>query len=74
MKLVNLLSAAGLLTAPLVPPSSSSAWPSPGSPPWPPPKQGSALGMGPDSGGKLLVNARVAGVAAVSIPASASQI
>jgi hypothetical protein len=37
-------------------------------------RQGAVLGMGPGTGGKLLANAKVAGVAGVSIPASASQI
>ena len=37
-------------------------------------RQGAALGVGPGTGGKLLANAKVAGVAGVSIPAGASQI
>ena len=37
-------------------------------------RQGAVLGMGAGTGGKLLANAKVAGVAGVSIPASASQI
>ncbi len=37
-------------------------------------RQGAVLGMGPGTGGKLLANAKVAGVAGVSIPAGASQI
>jgi hypothetical protein len=37
-------------------------------------RQGAALGMGPGTGGKLLANAKVAGVAGVTIPAGASQI
>ena len=37
-------------------------------------RQGAALGMGATTGGKLLANAKVAAVAGVNIPASASQI
>lgn len=37
-------------------------------------RQGAALGVGPGTGGKLLANAKVAGIAGVTIPASASQI
>ncbi|GLH73299.1 hypothetical protein GETHLI_18010 [Geothrix limicola] len=37
-------------------------------------RQGAVLGMGPGTGGKLLANAKVAGVAGVSIPSGASQI
>lgn len=37
-------------------------------------RQGAVLGVGPSTGGKLLANAKVAGVAGVSIPAHASQI
>ena len=37
-------------------------------------RQGAALGMGAGTGGRLLANAKVAGVAGVSIPANASQI
>ena len=37
-------------------------------------RQGAVLGIGPGTGGKLLANAKVAGVAGVTIPAGASQI
>ena len=37
-------------------------------------RQGAALGVGPGTGGKLLANAKVAGVAGVTIPAGANQI
>jgi len=37
-------------------------------------RQGAVLGMGPGTGGKLLGNAKVAGVAGVTLPASATQI
>lgn len=37
-------------------------------------RQGAVLGMGPGTGGKLLANAKVAGVAGVTIPAGANQI
>jgi ABC-type uncharacterized transport system substrate-binding protein len=37
-------------------------------------RQGAVLGMGAGTGGKLLANAKVAGVAGVSIPVGASQI
>lgn len=37
-------------------------------------RQGAVLGVGPGTGGKLLGNAKVAGVAGVSLPANASQI
>lgn len=37
-------------------------------------RQGAVLGLGAGTGGKLLANAKVAGVAGVTIPASASQI
>jgi hypothetical protein len=37
-------------------------------------RQGAALGVGPGTSGKLLANAKVAGVAGVSIPADATQI
>jgi ABC-type uncharacterized transport system substrate-binding protein len=37
-------------------------------------RQGAVLGMGPSTGGKLLANAKVAGVAGVTIPSGASQI
>ena len=37
-------------------------------------RQGAALGVGAGTGGKLLANAKVAGVAGVTIPAGASQI
>ena len=37
-------------------------------------RQGAVLGMGPGTGGKLLANAKVAGVAGVTVPAGASQI
>ena len=37
-------------------------------------RQGAVLGMGAGTGGKLLANAKVAGVAGVSIPAHASQL
>lgn len=37
-------------------------------------RQGAVLGVGPGTGGKLLANAKVATVAGVTIPASASQI
>ena len=37
-------------------------------------RQGAVLGMGPGTGGKLLANAKVAGVAGVNIPANANQI
>ena len=37
-------------------------------------RQGAVLGMGAGTGGKLLANTKVAGVAGVSIPAGASQI
>ncbi|WP_306590875.1 hypothetical protein [Geothrix sp. 21YS21S-4] len=35
-------------------------------------KQGAALGIGPGTGGKLLANAKVAGVAGVAVPAGAT--
>ena len=37
-------------------------------------RQGAVLGLGAGTGGKLLANAKVAGVAGVTIPAGASQI
>ena len=37
-------------------------------------RQGAVLAMGPGTGGKLLANAKVAGVAGVSLPANASTI
>jgi ABC-type uncharacterized transport system substrate-binding protein len=37
-------------------------------------RQGAVLGIGPGTGGKLLANAKVAGVAGVNIPANATQI
>jgi ABC-type uncharacterized transport system substrate-binding protein len=37
-------------------------------------RQGAVLGMGTGTGGKLLANAKVAGVAGVTVPAGASQI
>ena len=37
-------------------------------------RQGAALGVGPGTGGKLLTNAKVAGVAGVSVPAGATAI
>lgn len=37
-------------------------------------RQGAALGMGAGTGGKLMANAKVAGVAGVSVPSSASPI
>ena len=37
-------------------------------------RQGAALGVGPGTGGKLLANGKVAGIAGVTVPASASQI
>lgn len=37
-------------------------------------RQGAALGVGPGTGGKLLANGKVATIAGVTIPASASQI
>ena len=37
-------------------------------------RQGAVLGVGPSTGGKLLANAKVAGVAGVTLPAGASQI
>ena len=35
-------------------------------------KQGAALGIGPGTGGKLMANAKVAGVAGVAVPAGAT--
>ncbi len=37
-------------------------------------RQGAALGVGPGTGGKLLANAKVSGVAGVAIPSGATQI
>lgn len=37
-------------------------------------KQGAALGIGPGTGGKLLCNAKVAGVAGVAVPAGATSL